>query len=300
MKVANKLTNFFDKKIVEKNQNVLIFDLHNLIYRTLHIANFQVPEDIEFKYWKHIFMNSILTSIKRFEPNRVILAVDGKKTWRKDIFPGYKEKRKAGRDKSTVDFKKFFPIMNDFISDMKSVFTNIYSIKVENAEADDIIAVIVMNELKTNNVTIISNDSDLKQLLKYKNVKIWNPIKKKFESSININTELEIKIIAGDNSDNIPGIKPRCGVKTAEKIIREGLDKHLNDDEIIKNYNRNKKLIDFNFIPKNIKDSILKEYKNYNKQKVNGRKVWEFFLKNKMKKHAEDLQQNMPFLKSLK
>jgi len=77
--------------------------------------------------------------------------------------------------------------------------------------------------------------------------------------------DLFIKIVTGDKSDNISGVFPKCGKKTAIKYWndRELFEKKLNSNEdYIKKYENNKKIIDFDEIPCELVDSLRERYAN--------------------------------------
>ncbi len=293
------LKKFIGEELDLEVEKVLILDGHNLIYRTAHVANYQAPEDIEFGYWKYLIVNSFLTTIKNFEPNKVIFAIDSGKSWRWKIYNEYKSHRKAARNKSTLDFEKFFKVSNQFMKDLATVFSNIYFLNVDLCEGDDIIAILSTKKFITSKVSIISTDKDMIQLLTNKNIQVYNPIKKRFIKCLNPRKELELKILTGDNSDNIPGIKSGVGLKTAEKLLNEGLDKLLTDKKLKKNYKRNKTLISFEDIPKNISKSIITHYENYKLEKYDGTKIWHFLIKNKITKLADNLGIYSPYIKHL-
>ena len=64
----------------------------------------------------------------------------------------------------------------------------------------------------------------------------------------------------GDTSDNIPSVFPKCGPKTAQKCIEdpEFFKKKMADNpEYYKQYELNKKIVDFNNIPQELVDEFL-------------------------------------------
>ena len=74
-------------------------------------------------------------------------------------------------------------------------------------------------------------------------------------STGNPKTDLEIKIIMGDTSDNIPSVFPKCGPKTAEKCVEdpEFFKKKMdNNPEYYAKYELNKKLVNFDNIPEDL------------------------------------------------
>jgi len=293
-----KLSKFLD--LPPKTPTVLFFDVHNLVYRCLHISNFSAPEDLEFFYWRFLMMNSFFAAIKQFNPDKVIFAIDHKHNWRKEIYKDYKGQRKEARRKSSIDFEKFYPVMDSFLTDFKKVFGNIYSIKNEGCEADDIIAVLCREKMMNMKKIIITTDNDMIQLLKIPKVKIYNPVKKKFIESINPQMDLEVKILTGDTSDNIPQIKSRVGKATAEKWIKNGLDNYLEEDDVRKKYELNRTLIDFDFIPLYIRQVISKQFDTYQIKPYNEFTVFQWLLKNKINKFVEDLKIYRDYLKMIK
>ena len=122
-----------------------------------------------------------------------------------------------------------------------------------NYEADDLIATYVEMILKEGaKVTIVSSDKDLMQLYK-KNVRIYDPMKNKFISEEDIKNKfgvgaskvIDVQALAGDSSDNVPGV-PGIGVKTAAELINKygDLEKLLKSAHEIKQNKRRETLIE--------------------------------------------------------
>ena len=126
--------------------------------------------------------------------------------------------------------------------------------------------VLLMTKYKNNNyndeIFIITIDKYYLQL-KSDKVKILNtklePVDKKMKCSEEC---LFIKIITGDASDNIKGIFKRCGEKTAIKYYqdRKLFEEQIKKENVEEKYNINRKLIDFEFIPENLKDEFFEKY----------------------------------------
>ena len=137
-------------------------------------------------------------------------------------------------------------------------------------EADDCIAILSKKILKiipTANITIITSDMDYLQLA-CDNIKLYdlkfNKLTEKKSSYNNAEKDLFIKILRGDKSDNIKGVFKKCGPKTACKYFdnKELFEEKLNSIEgVMERYLLNKKLIDFNEIPK---DLVIKFIDKYN------------------------------------
>lgn len=138
-------------------------------------------------------------------------------------------------------------------------------IKGANLEADDCVAITtkyltMLN--KNNNITIISSDNDYVQLLE-SNVKLFNLKYKQIGVDVkDPKLELFVKCISGDKSDNIPSVFPRCGRKKAitmyydSSLFDKMCEKHENSKE---NFLKNKRLIDFNKIPKKLIVNFFKD-----------------------------------------
>jgi 5'-3' exonuclease len=100
---------------------------------------------------------------------------------------------------------------------------------------------------------------------------------------------MKIHVMIGDKSDNIPAIRKRMGEKTAEKELKN-LDTLLaTDPELRGRYEFNQNLIDFNYIPKNIEDEILKSLKEQTYH-FNTMSLMKVFMKLGLAKFSEDIQ----------
>ena len=166
-----------------------------------------------------------------------------RKTFRNEIYSDYK----ANRSEAPEDLAPQF----DYIR--KSVLAfNLPAVELINYEADDLIATYADQILKQGaKVTIVSSDKDLMQLFK-KNVRIYDPMKNKFISEDDIQNKfgvdstkvIDVQALAGDSSDNVPGV-PGIGVKTAAELINKygNLEKLLKLAGEIKQNKRRETLI---------------------------------------------------------
>ena len=281
-------------------KKLLLVDCGNLVYRNVYTAvNVSEEDNWNFNLWKSLFLNSLFQTIVKHSPDRVIIAQDEKNNWRKDLYDKYKFDRAAKTAKSNINFDRFFPIMEDYLQQIKETFTNIIFLKLPRTEADDVISTICLNSSDTENI-IVSTDSDFNQLINT-NTKQYNPIKDEFVSCINSKRALQLKVIIGDKSDCISSIKERVGPKTASKLLDEGLQDLLESDDKIKElYERNEKLIDLSLIPKEYKEKILTEYENYPVKELQLSKVFNFLIKNRLQKIIDELNSYEDIIKKLK
>ena len=167
-----------------------------------------------------------------------------RKTFRNEIYSDYKANRSEAPDDLAPQFEYI----------RKSVVAfNLPSVDLPNYEADDLIATYVEQILaKGAKVTIVSSDKDLMQLYK-KDVRLFDPMKNKFITSEDIATKfgvgpekvIDVQSLAGDSSDNVPGV-PGIGVKTAAELINKygTLEKLLDNAHEIKQNKRRETLIE--------------------------------------------------------
>ncbi len=167
-----------------------------------------------------------------------------RKTFRNEIYSDYKANRSEAPDDLAPQF--------EYIRKSVTAF-NLPSIELPNYEADDLIATYAEQILsKGAKVTIVSSDKDLMQLYK-KDVRLFDPMKNKFITPEDIKIKfgvepkkiIDVQSLAGDSSDNVPGV-PGIGVKTAAELINKygTLEKLLDNTNEIKQNKRRESLIE--------------------------------------------------------
>jgi 5'-3' exonuclease len=183
--------------------------------------------------------------------------------WRVELFPQYKANRANGKEDGFMG-GPFFKMAYEEELFVKGGARSI--LKHSKLEADDCIAISVkrLTTMQPNcNIYIITSDKDYLQLNSH-NVHLFNlafkNIAENKSSTGNPKTDLEIKIIMGDTSDNIPSVFPKCGPKTAQKCV-DDLEffkkKMANNPDYYKQYDLNKKIVDFDNIPQELVDEFL-------------------------------------------
>jgi DNA polymerase-1 len=143
----------------------------------------------------------------------------GRKTFRNDIYPEYKAHRPEPPDDLIPQFK----LVRDAVKAM-----NIACVEKPGMEADDLIATYTrIAREKGAKVTIVSSDKDLMQLVHDGSVVLYDAMKNKEITSKEVEERfgvgpdkvIDIQSLAGDSSDNVPGIRG-IGVKTAAELIK--------------------------------------------------------------------------------
>ena len=183
------------------------------------------------------------SSSNKQKPTHFAVIFDSaRKTFRNEIYKDYKSNRTEAPDDLAPQF--------DYIRKSVQAF-NLPSVELINYEADDLIATYVDQILKRGaKATIVSSDKDLMQLFR-KNVRIFDPMKNKFISEDDIEKKfgvdsskvIDVQALAGDSSDNVPGV-PGIGVKTAAELINKygTLEKLLKSTKEIKQNKRRETL----------------------------------------------------------
>ena len=142
-----------------------------------------------------------------------------RKNFRNEIYKDYKANRSEAPDDLAPQFEYIRKAVEAF---------NVPSIEQLNYEADDLLATYAKQILKTGaKVTIISSDKDLMQLVS-KEIRLFDPMKSKVIGEKEVKEKfgvkpqqvVDVQSLAGDSSDNIPGV-PGIGIKTAAELINK-------------------------------------------------------------------------------
>jgi len=167
-----------------------------------------------------------------YKPTHFAVIFDSaRKNFRNDIYSEYKANRSEAPDDLAPQF--------EYIRKSVEAF-NLPSIELINYEADDLIATYAKQIVDAGaKVTIISSDKDLMQLVS-DSVRLYDPMKSKVlgekevleKFGVKPNQVIDVQSLAGDSSDNIPGV-PGIGIKTASELI----NKYKNLDTLLKKAN---------------------------------------------------------------
>ena len=166
----------------------------------------------------YIYTRMMLKLIEDTEADYVAVIFDkARKTFRNDIYPEYK----AHRPDPPEDLIPQFKLVRDATEAM-----NVPAIQMENYEADDLIATYATQAAERGmDVTIVSSDKDLMQLVNDR-VSLWDGMKDQtigaaevFEKfGVGPDKVIEVQALAGDSTDNVPGVQG-IGIKTAAELI---------------------------------------------------------------------------------
>jgi|TARA_B110000908_G_scaffold136413_1_gene161637 5'-3' exonuclease len=235
----------------------------------LHMSK---SKEIDENMVRHMILNSLRMYRTKYssEFGELVLCYDSKHYWRRDYFPEYKFSRRKGREKSDLDWNAIFSCLNQIKDELRNNMPYKF-IEIYGAEADDVIGVLCSEY--SEEIMIISGDKDFIQLQKFPNVKQFSPITKKTVNGENPGAYLKEHIFKGDTSDGVPNVLSPDNTFTdglrqkplAKKKIASWMEHNFEDvapnDEVKRNYQRNRKLIDLTYTPEELSSEIINTYK---------------------------------------
>ena len=253
---------------------------------------------VEEDLLRHTVLNTIRQYKHQFrhvDHGGFVICCDSPKNWRKESFPEYKANRKKRRETDSTDWTSLFEFLHQMIADLQEYFP--YKVmRVERAEADDIIAVLTQEEMK-NPTTIISSDKDFIQLQKYEGVQQWSPLTKSFVKG-NPEESLWEKLIKGDVGDGVPNI-----LSSDDTLVTEGkrqrpvskkkmelwkTDRRDWNEDMKRNFNRNEMMVDLEKTPESIRINIINQFRE--QVPPHGR-LMEYFTEKRLKNLMEHLDE---------
>ena len=192
------------------------------------------------------FTKMLLKLMADLNPSHVVVIFDaGRVTFRNDIYADYK----ANRSDPPEELVPQFPLVRDAAEAM-----SLPVLEMPGFEADDLIASFAKQAEQQNKpCLIVSSDKDLMQLVRG-SVTMLDPMKNRPISApeviekfgVSPDKVVDVQSLAGDSTDNVPGV-PGIGIKTAAELINQfgDLDSLLSNAETIKQPKRRENLITY-------------------------------------------------------
>ena len=216
---------------------ILIFDGFNCFIRNL-VVNESITASGDLVGGTLGFLRMMTNLINQFRPSKVYICWEqgGPSSRRKHIYSEYKANRAKVKDTFNNNGKinaladkenktKQLVLLANILNNLP-----ICQLYLQDTEADDLVAWLIKNKLKTVDATkiIVSSDKDFYQLLEDKSVRIYNPANKNLVNEEEVITRFGIsprnitlaRAIVGDPSDNIDGISG-IGLKTIASRFKE-------------------------------------------------------------------------------
>ena len=261
----------------------------------LHMSKSKEPDG---NMVRHMILNSLRMYRTKFssEYGELVLCYDSKHYWRRDYFPEYKSGRRKTREKDDKNWDAIFLCLNEIKDELRENLPYKF-LEVYGAEADDIIGILCSTI--SEEIMIISGDKDFIQLQKFPNVKQFSPITKKSVNGANPGGYLKEHIFKGDTSDGVPNVlspdntftdglrqKP-LGKKKIASWMEHNFEDVAPNNEVKRNYQRNRKLIDLAYTPDELSREIIN---TYNEAPFGDRsKLLNYFIQKRLKNLTESI-----------
>jgi 5'-3' exonuclease len=239
-------------------------------------------EDLGEELIRHVILNNLRSYRVKYPEDRfgkMIVACDDR-SWRRDIFPQYKANRTESKKDDGRDWTEIFRILNLVTDELRENFPYPV-IKVDSAEADDIIGALVnykTQPMMAEKIVIISADRDFIQLHTKGEVIQFSPMQQKMvvpKTGTAAKYTFE-HLMKGDSGDGVPNVLSPDNSFTdkirqtpmRQKLIDTWWDardnlKAIMPEEAFRNYIRNRELIDLDRTPQKIKDDSIKQLESY-------------------------------------
>jgi 5'-3' exonuclease len=210
------------KQFETTEKTLMVVDALNLAFRYKHSGARNFAED---------YLRTVESLKKSYKAKWVIIAADqGSSSYRKNIYPLYKQNRKDKYDQQSeaerIEFELFF---EDFTNTLELLGEHYPVLRFQGVEADDIAAYIVgkKRKLAVDEIWLMSSDKDWDLLIK-PGVGRFSYVTRKEVTWDNWNDHyafepeqyISVKCLMGDSGDNVPGIAG-VGPKRAQQLVEE-------------------------------------------------------------------------------
>jgi 5'-3' exonuclease len=212
-------TNFSTLVNGPSGNNLMIVDSMNLAFRWKHQGRTDFKED---------YVRTVESLARSYDCSKVIIAADwGSSTYRKNIYPDYKQNRKDKVEQQTPEEKEAFEKFFEEYERTLKYFTRYPVLRYKGVEADDIAGYLVKSRSKytVDHTWLVSSDKDWDCLIS-DNVSRFSYVTRKEVSTsqwpydVSIENYVSWKALVGDPGDNILGV-PGVGPKRASGLIEQ-------------------------------------------------------------------------------
>lgn len=303
------------------SQKILAIDITNAIFR-IAAQNMKYAKG---EFSAPLAIHSLLLMMKKYyttyKPDKIYFCFEGEHNWRKthtkskDVvtFQQYKGNRVVDKTMENV-----ISILVEFQTLLENATTCI-TLRHPLCEGDDLIAgVAQLHSSLGDSVTIISSDKDFLQLLKYPNVKLFDPLSAKFRTCEDVEYFIFEKCIRGDRGDNIISAYPnvrstKLKLAMTDDYVKTEILNHtwsikIGEEEktykVADIFEENKMLMILDAQPQHIKDVIFQHIEEQNNlvKKFDNFEMIRFFTRNGLQKVLQNITDFIPMfnLKNIK
>lgn len=244
--------------------------------------------DVDLAPFRHTVLNMIRSLNVKFRSDygQLVIAMDGAKSWRHQIFPYYKHSRKAEKAKSPINWIQLANAVRQLGQEIKASFPY-HVINVSDAEGDDVIGVLTRHNTANNVATIIiSADTDFIQLQANTDlVRQWDQLHDKWVHHADPKRYMFEHVVKGDRGDGVPSaLQPDDYYisKPARKPISQAmLDRWWTTGELseLTFLQRNIRLIDLAKTPESVANQIFAQMQDAPASKAN---VWPYMVEHSL------------------
>ncbi len=276
---------------------MILIDLSQIMIASTMMSMVKGQSEVDINMVRHMVLNSLRMYRQKYhkEYGELVLCCDGRHSWRREHFPQYKAARKTNRDADSRDWTQIFGCLDTIKSELEEFFPYKY-IEIDDAEADDIIGFLAKTQ--DERIMIISGDKDFIQLQVRDNVDQYSPITKKIVYNANPAKYLKEHILRGDSSDGVPNFLSADNsivdkirqTPITKKKVELWVDQEPEDfcnEEQLRNYHRNMKLIDLRYTPSNIVAQVGSQFRQVPKGKRSN--LLNYFIERKLNNLIQDI-----------
>lgn len=210
--------------------------------------------------WRRMVFELIAMFVEESQAKDLVICGDPRGAkWRHEIYPDYKGNRKDRKLFDDEDEENAYYAEMDriFWELFPKVAPNVGFFRIPRVEADDIIATMVIT-FPNDEIVVMSGDGDFVQLYRHRNFRLYNP-KQSSRGWVLCDDPkfaLDLKVLIGDDSDNIPNVARGYGPGKCGEALRDPtkLAKLLAGKE--QTFDLNRRLIDMSLIPSEITSLI--------------------------------------------
>jgi hypothetical protein len=232
----------------------------------------EVGEVTEGDFRKHV-LHTLFLVHNRFKHQfgELVICCDGRRSWRYEIYPHYKARRKITRAEEAVKWKEI-DRLNRLLRDEIIEHGVFRVVCVPGAEGDDVIAVLATTHDEPS--VIISEDKDFHQLHKLPYISQYSKRRDSVYRTEDAEYDLKEKILRGDRNDSIPNLHSKDTVFILNErqtvVSAKAFSIYIDNffigeggipDVYQAHFERNQRLIDFKFIPETIRAAVLEDFR---------------------------------------
>ncbi len=276
--------------LLDYNQTIIA----NLMAQLGNHTNAPIDENA----FRHMAINSIRNIHSKFSATygELVIACDGPNSWRRGAYIYYKANRRKKAEASEIDWTMIHGYLDLLRQELIDYFPY-RVIRETGAEADDVIATLVMEFADSQKMMIVSADHDFRQLHRYPLVSQYDAIGQRPVLEKEPERYLAEHILRGDPGDGVPNVLSPDDVFVDEKkrqspLTKKRLTLYLAnfenmDEETQRRFNRNRLLIDLAMVPKDIRRKVMHSY--HSQKPGNRSRIMTYMIKHGMKHMLADI-----------